>query len=98
MRITEAHDYDLVGELIDAPVESAAPKLNLFPILASARPNTAPLQPMKCPICKKEVAPDGEFVPFCSERCKLIDLGNWASEKYVVSTPAEETSELDHEE
>ena len=42
---------------------------------------------MKCPICKKEVAPSGEWMPFCSERCKLIDLGNWASEKYVISTP-----------
>ena len=42
---------------------------------------------MKCPICKKEVAPDGEFMPFCSGRCKLIDLGNWADEKYVISTP-----------
>jgi endogenous inhibitor of DNA gyrase (YacG/DUF329 family) len=42
---------------------------------------------MKCPICKKEVPPDGQFLPFCSERCKLIDLGNWASEKYVISTP-----------
>jgi len=26
-------------------------------------------------------------MPFCSERCKLIDLGNWASEKYVISSP-----------
>ncbi len=26
-------------------------------------------------------------MPFCSERCRLIDLGNWASEKYVISTP-----------
>ncbi|MBZ5611317.1 MAG: DNA gyrase inhibitor YacG [Acidobacteriia bacterium] len=42
---------------------------------------------MKCPICKKDVAPDGDFFPFCSERCKIIDLGNWASEKYVISTP-----------
>ncbi len=47
---------------------------------------------MKCPICKKEVAPDSQsadaqYFPFCSERCKIIDLGNWASEKYVVSTP-----------
>jgi hypothetical protein len=25
--------------------------------------------------------------PFCSERCRLIDLGNWASEKYVISGP-----------
>ena len=28
-----------------------------------------------------------EDLPFCSERCRLIDLGNWASEKYVISTP-----------
>ncbi len=27
-------------------------------------------------------------MPFCSDRCRLIDLGNWASEKYVISTPA----------
>lgn len=43
--------------------------------------------PVKCPICKKEVQLTDPFAPFCSERCKLIDLGNWASEKYVVSTP-----------
>jgi uncharacterized protein len=44
---------------------------------------------MKCPICKKTVSPDSAFYPFCSERCKLIDLGNWASEKYVISTPVQ---------
>ena len=44
---------------------------------------------MKCPICKKEAEPGGEFFPFCSERCKIIDLGNWASEKYVISTPVQ---------
>ncbi len=42
---------------------------------------------MKCPICKKDVAEGGDFFPFCCERCKIIDLGNWASEKYVISTP-----------
>jgi uncharacterized protein len=42
---------------------------------------------MKCPICKKEVPIENAFYPFCSERCKIIDLGNWASEKYVVSSP-----------
>ena len=30
---------------------------------------------------------DGPYMPFCGERCKTIDLGNWASEKYVISTP-----------
>jgi endogenous inhibitor of DNA gyrase (YacG/DUF329 family) len=42
---------------------------------------------MRCPICKKPVALDEPNAPFCSDRCRLIDLGNWASEKYVISTP-----------
>lgn len=44
---------------------------------------------MKCPICKKDVSLEDQFFPFCSERCKIIDLGNWASEKYVISTPVQ---------
>lgn len=43
---------------------------------------------IRCPICKKEVKPGAPEFPFCSERCRLIDLGNWAAEKYVISTPA----------
>jgi endogenous inhibitor of DNA gyrase (YacG/DUF329 family) len=41
-----------------------------------------------CPICKRTTDSDrdAEF-PFCSERCRLLDLGAWASEKYVVSDP-----------
>jgi endogenous inhibitor of DNA gyrase (YacG/DUF329 family) len=42
----------------------------------------------RCPICKVET--DSEVhadFPFCSERCRERDLGNWASEKYVVSEP-----------
>ncbi len=42
---------------------------------------------LRCPTCKKLVLrADPEF-PFCSERCRLIDLGKWASNGYVVSTP-----------
>ncbi len=44
---------------------------------------------MKCPICKKPVSVDGPFQPFCCDRCRIIDLGNWAMEKYVVSSPAD---------
>ena len=44
---------------------------------------------MRCPICKKAVPSDSEFLPFCSDRCRIIDLGNWASEKYVISTPVD---------
>jgi len=42
---------------------------------------------MKCPICRKKVTRDNPEFPFCSERCRVIDLGNWASGKYVISTP-----------
>jgi len=45
---------------------------------------------MKCPICRKPVEFGAPCMPFCSERCKLIDLGEWASEKYVISTPLPE--------
>jgi len=44
---------------------------------------------MVCPICKKEVQATDPYMPFCSDRCRIIDLGNWASEKYVISTPVE---------
>jgi uncharacterized protein len=53
-----------------------------------------------CPICKTptDSASNPEF-PFCGERCRLQDLGNWAAEKYVVSEPVfdeddEERNEL----
>ncbi len=52
---------------------------------------------MKCPICKKEVAKGSPYVPFCSDRCRLIDLGNWASEKYRISTPAQPEEESKEE-
>jgi endogenous inhibitor of DNA gyrase (YacG/DUF329 family) len=53
---------------------------------------------MQCPICKKDVGMDDPYMPFCSERCKLLDLGNWASEKYVISTPIPKVREEDEEE
>ena len=40
---------------------------------------------MKCPICSKPVEwKDNPFRPFCSERCKLLDLSRWVSEEYSV--------------
>ena len=52
---------------------------------------------MQCPICKKKVELDDPLMPFCSERCKLIDLGNWASETYRISEPAKPDPEGDEE-
>jgi endogenous inhibitor of DNA gyrase (YacG/DUF329 family) len=40
---------------------------------------------VKCPTCGKEAEYFGnEFRPFCSERCKLIDLGAWVDGKYRI--------------
>lgn len=50
---------------------------------------------MKCPICRKEVQPGDPFMPFCSDRCRIIDLGNWATGKYVISTPIVTESEAE---
>ena len=44
-------------------------------------------KPILCPICKKPVDPSNEDVPFCSDRCRLIDLGKWASGDYKISSP-----------
>ena len=42
---------------------------------------------MTCPHCHQPViwSTENPFRPFCSERCKLIDLGNWASEKHRIA-------------
>jgi hypothetical protein len=52
----------------------------------------------QCPICKKptDSERDAEF-PFCTERCRVLDLGNWASEKYRISSPAVDESEPEEE-
>ena len=42
---------------------------------------------LRCPTCRTLVLAASEDFPFCSERCRLIDLGKWASGGYVISTP-----------
>ncbi|MBL4684700.1 MAG: DNA gyrase inhibitor YacG [Nannocystaceae bacterium] len=46
---------------------------------------------IQCPICHRadEVADDFAFRPFCSRRCKMIDLGNWLDGVYRVVVPGE---------
>ena len=46
-------------------------------------PNSHP-----CPTCSAPVRKDThrEFYPFCSERCRTIDLGNWLEESYRIPT------------
>ncbi len=41
---------------------------------------------VNCPVCQKIVEwnKDSEYRPFCSERCKMIDLGDWISENHRI--------------
>ncbi|MCX7898295.1 MAG: DNA gyrase inhibitor YacG [Rhodocyclaceae bacterium] len=63
----------------------------------------SPVYTVSCPTCGKPVAwgPQSPYRPFCSERCKQIDLGAWASERYRVpgqaldDTPAAASSPED---
>jgi len=42
---------------------------------------------LRCPTCREVVLKSEPEFPFCSERCRLIDLGRWASGGYVISSP-----------
>ena len=45
---------------------------------------------VKCPTCRREMdwSPDNIFRPFCSERCKMVDLGAWfAGERAIAGQP-----------
>ncbi|MDE2052718.1 MAG: DNA gyrase inhibitor YacG [Gammaproteobacteria bacterium] len=55
------------------------------------------VQRVKCPTCQREIDwSQSPFRPFCSERCKLIDLGAWLTEKHAIPgepAPGETTGE-----
>jgi uncharacterized protein len=52
-----------------------------------------PKTELRCPICKKPVEKANSDFPFCGERCRLLDLGKWASGEYVVSSPVTDAEE-----
>ncbi|MDJ0975806.1 MAG: DNA gyrase inhibitor YacG [Planctomycetota bacterium] len=49
-------------------------------------PSAAPRDPSKrvCPTCEEPSPADGPYRPFCSARCKWVDLGRWLDGDYVV--------------
>jgi uncharacterized protein len=53
---------------------------------------------LRCPICKKAVTGTAADFPFCSERCRTIDLGKWASGGYVISSPVPDADDSIREE
>ncbi len=48
------------------------------------------LRSLRCPICRTLVVRSASDFPFCSERCRLLDLGKWASGRYVISSAVTE--------
>jgi hypothetical protein len=46
------------------------------------------IRKVKCPYCGKPAlfAPENPYRPFCSERCRMIDLGQWADEEFRIPT------------
>jgi len=48
------------------------------------------MKAVRCPTCKKDVAPEGKAFPFCSERCRLVDLGNWLDGRYRIASQNDE--------
>lgn len=54
------------------------------------------VQSLRCPTCRKIVLRDEPEYPFCSERCRTIDLGKWASGGYVISTPITDPEQLEN--
>ncbi|MES2767799.1 MAG: DNA gyrase inhibitor YacG [Bdellovibrionota bacterium] len=52
-----------------------------------------------CPKCRKLVEYHGnEFRPFCSERCRVIDLGDWADGKYAIPLYKTENDDIEDRE
>jgi endogenous inhibitor of DNA gyrase (YacG/DUF329 family) len=57
------------------------------------------LTKIKCPRCHKEtVWQENPFRPFCSERCRIIDLGAWVNEEYRIPDKERARGEEDGEE
>jgi endogenous inhibitor of DNA gyrase (YacG/DUF329 family) len=56
---------------------------------------TRPPITVECPRCRApaSLSAQNKWRPFCSERCKLIDLGDWAAERYRVAQTAKPSSE-----
>lgn len=44
------------------------------------------IKQVPCPSCKtlSDFSPENPYRPFCSERCKMVDLGDWANESYRI--------------
>ena len=53
------------------------------------------MTPVRCPVCEKSFEPvESRAMPFCSERCRLIDLQHWLDEDYSLPDETEREPRL----
>lgn len=52
-----------------------------------AKEKTKKASTLRCPTCGTLVLQSDTDFPFCSDRCRLVDLGKWASGAYRISSP-----------
>ena len=53
------------------------------------------LKTLRCPTCRTIVLPNSADFPFCTDRCRRIDLGKWASGDYKISSPIHDPDMLE---
>lgn len=70
---------DDVGGMIDAEAAEASKSMS----------KPAP-KPTPCPICSKDALSTDASYPFCSQRCRNVDLGRWLDGAYLISRPIEQ--------
>ncbi len=54
-----------------------------------------PPKALFCPTCRKVVLATDDYFPFCSDRCRILDLGKWASGDYKISSPIQDPDLLE---
>jgi endogenous inhibitor of DNA gyrase (YacG/DUF329 family) len=62
---------------------------------ASKKFTMTKLKTLRCPTCRNIVLATNEDFPFCSDRCRRIDLGKWASGDYKISSPIQDPDLLE---
>jgi endogenous inhibitor of DNA gyrase (YacG/DUF329 family) len=60
-----------------------------------SRSSSLKVKALRCPTCRTIVLADNQDFPFCSDRCRRIDLGKWASGDYKISSPVQDPDLLE---
>ncbi len=90
--VTIEHAGDEMRRLVIAPGRAWHARWHELTTALDTYVEQTPRTP--CPICRRPVAADAATFPFCSRRCRTIDLGRWIDGRYTISRPVEQ-SDLD---